>query len=204
MFRRGDVVHLIVWVVLLFGLLAVIAVSSGTDDALREERLVRWTIWLSLAYWVTAVTLMMFLEADGWRANSGKGRLVRWCYTYAWLGYVVHVLAAMHYYHRWSHEHVLEHTREVAGVAEGAYVSYLFNVLWTADVAWWWLAPASYALRPLWLGLIWHLFMAFLIFNGTVIYETGFSRLLGILLFSWLGAVIAMRWYSKRRSLSPG
>lgn len=204
MFGKGDLLQCIVWLVLWVGLLAAIAVSSGSDEALRDERLVRWTIWLSLAYWVTAVTLMLFLDPNAWRADSGRGRLTRWCYTYAWLGYVVHVLAAMHYYHGWSHEHVLDHTRQVTGVAEGAYVSYAFNVLWTADVAWWWLAPGRYASRPQWLGWGWHLFMAFLILNGTVIYETGFSRVAGILIFLWLAVMLAVRWRLNSQSASSG
>jgi hypothetical protein len=69
-------------------------------------------------------------------------------------------------------------------MGEGLYISYLFTLLWTADVAWWWLAPQRYARRSNWVGRSLHVFMAFMIFNGTVIFESGGTRVAGALGFA--------------------
>src|SRR5437667_407857 len=76
------------------------------------------------------------------------------------------------------------HPRAVSGVGEGIYVSHLFTLLWSADVAYGWLRPDRYAGRSPWFGRLLHGFMAFVIFNATVVYETGPIRWAGVLLFA--------------------
>ena len=196
MFKRQDGLAFLLWFVSLCGLLAAIAVTSPAEE--RTDRLIRWTIWLALAYWAAAVTVMLFLPASGWTAATRNGRLARWAWTYGWATYGVHVLAAFHYYHRWSWLHALDHSREITGVAEGLYVSCLFSLVWTGDVLWWWLAPAGYARRPAWVGWAVHGFFTFLVFHSTVVFGTSTARVLGILLFAGLGAVAAWRWLIAR------
>ena len=88
---------------------------------------------------------------------------------------------AFHYFHHWSHALAFERTRQVSGVGEGIYVSYLFTLLWVADVAWWWLQPDRYAARPAWIDRTLHGFMLFIVLNGTVVFESGGIRWAGLL-----------------------
>jgi hypothetical protein len=186
--KRASIVAIIVWVALLYGILSAPA-SSDTGD-----HLTRYTIRLALAYYAAATGLMLFLTPAEWAAASGQGGLTRWCWTLAWAAYVVHVGMAFHFYHGWSHDEAVRHTEEVSGFGPGVYVSHLFTLLWTADVAWWWLRPNAYAGRPAWIGRVLHAFMAFIVFNGTVVYETGTIRWAGAVMFLVLGAL----WFRSR------
>src|SRR5205823_583419 len=112
-----------------------------------------------------------------------SGSLARLSWTLAWAAYVVHVVLAFHYFHGWSHAHAVEHVRSASGVGEGIYASHLFGLLWTADVAWWWLWPDSRARRPRRLDVFLHGFMLFMVFNATVVFEAGLGRWLGVALF---------------------
>ena len=98
-------------------------------------------------------------------------------------------MMAFQYYYHWSQTEFYEHTRGRSGIGEGVYVSYIFVWLWLGDAAWWWIAPLQYARRAPWLHRVLHAFMLFIVFNGMVVYETGFSRWAGIVMFSLLAAL---------------
>jgi hypothetical protein len=106
---------------------------------------------------------------------------------------------AFSYYHHWSHAAAMEHTREVSGVGEGIYASYLFTALWLADAGWWWLRPVQYAARPAWIDRTLHAFMLFIVFNGMVVFEQGPIRWAGVLMFLFLPAV----WLVSRSAARP-
>jgi hypothetical protein len=120
----------------------------------------------------------------------GLLRLARWCWTLAWAAYLVHLAMAFHHYHHWSHAHAVEHTRSVSGVGEGIYVSHCFTLLWTVDVAWWWLRPETRARRSAWVDRSLHGFMFFMVFNATVVYESGLIRWAGVALTAWLAVLL--------------
>jgi hypothetical protein len=176
----------------------VLVLPSLTDSPTRGDDLTRNTVRLALLYYAAALTLMMRLRPHEWLARSGPGRLARWCWTLAWAAFVVHVAMAFHYAHHWSHVEAVRHTQDVSGVGEGVYVSYLFVLVWSADVAAWWWRPMWYARRAPWLGRALHGFMLFVVFNATVVFETGVVRWAGLALFAWLAAV----WVKTR--LRPG
>jgi hypothetical protein len=137
---------------------------------------------------------MLSLSPGEWTA-AGRGRLARCCWSLAWLAYVVHVGMAFHHYHGWSHANAVRHVRDVSGIGEGIYVSHAFTLLWTLDVAYWWLRPHEYAARSPWVDRLLHGFMAFVAFNATVVYEQGFIRWAGLALF----AVLGLLWLTTRR-----
>jgi hypothetical protein len=171
-------VLVLTWAVLLTGVLAApYLVGSATvgDD------LTRWTVRLALGYYAVALALFLYLGPADWLARTPRGRLARWCWTLGWLTYLVHLGMAFHHYHHWSHADAVEHTRQVSGFGEGIYVSHLFTLAWTADVALWWHTPARRANRPAWVGGLLHGFMLFIVFNATVVYERGLIR--------WAGAI---------------
>jgi hypothetical protein len=162
------------------------------------DDLTRSTIRLSLVYYGIAASLLPWLRGDQWCARTGWGRLARWCWTFAWATYLVHLAMAFHYYHHWSHADAVRHTAERSGFGAGIAMSHLFTLAWTADVLWWWFLPSRYAQRPAWIGWSEHGFMVFVIFNATVIYEEGPIRWAGLVLLAWLAAMQVFAWAALR------
>jgi hypothetical protein len=142
--------------------------------------------------------MMLVLRPTDWDAASWRGRLARGCWTLAWAAYLVHVAMAFHHIDHWSHEHAIARTHERTGFGAGVYVSHRFTLLWTVDVAWWWLSPAGYADRPAWEHRGLHGFMAYVVFNATVVFEQGWIRWAGLALF----AILAALWLGRRHSAS--
>jgi hypothetical protein len=161
-------------------LLATVFLLAPPSDP--GDFLVRGTVRVALLYYAAAVSLLLW--------PGGSWRAARLCWTLAWAAYLVHLAMAFHHYHHWSHADAIAHTRAVSGVGEGIYFSHLFTLLWTADVAWWWLRPQGYATRPAWVGRTLHGFMFFMVFNATVVYESGFIRGAGLVLTAWLALLL--------------
>jgi hypothetical protein len=178
------------------------------------EELTHWTIRLALI--CLAVCLAGYLR---W------GRAQRWfvwsraIWTIGCAFFLLHVACAFGYYHHWSHaaafQSTAEQTNELLGVSfgEGIYFSYLFTLLWLGDVLWQWIAPTTYQQRShrLTAGLLGY--MAFIAFNGAVIFEDGVTRWFGIpatvVLVAALGAFVLRRRTaaavkSSSASLVPG
>jgi hypothetical protein len=156
------------------------------------DALTRWTVRLALVYYALAAALMLRLRRPEW-ATRGRGRAARWLWTLACAAYLVHVGVAFHFAHGWSHQRAYDHTQAVSGFGPGVFVSYLFTLVWLADVVWWWARPSAYAYRPNRLGWLLHGFMAFVIFNATVVFEDGAVRWAGVLLFAGLTFLFLLR-----------
>jgi hypothetical protein len=184
------------WGVLLAAVLGLPWLLHSTDPG---DALIRNTIRLALLYYTIALNIMLWLQPVEWAA-TGRGRLARLCWTLAWLTYLVHLGMAFHFYHDWSHADAVRHTEEVSGFGAGIYVSHLFTLVWSADVFVWWLLPQRYALRTRWLDGLLHGFMLFVVFNGTVVYETGFIRWAGALVFAELGIMGIYARLGERRT----
>lgn len=178
--KRAAPAAVALWLILMA---AVWSAPFLLDSPTRDDDLTRNTVRVSLVFYALAAALMLRLRPDEWRPDHPGFRLARLVWTLAWAGYIVHLYAAFRYYHHGSHAAAVEHTRRASGVGEAIYVSHLFTLLWTADVAYAWLFPARYATRPPWVGRTLHAFMAFIVFNGMVVFETGPIRWAGVLLF---------------------
>lgn len=171
----------------------VYAISDVASFAIGDS-LTRNTIRLALAWYTASLLLMMQLrDSDDWRGATDRGRIVRWCWTWGAILFVVHVCMAFHFFHHWSQAHAIEHTRDVSGFGEGLYVSYAFTLLWVGDAIWWWWSPARYVARSGWFDRILHAFMLFIIFNGTVVFEAGPIRWIAMIAFILIGALWARR-----------
>jgi hypothetical protein len=155
------------------------------------DELIRNTIRLALLLYVVALTATL------------RGKPMRWLWTLALFVYLLHVAAAFHFAHGWSHAAAVEHTRQISGVGEGIFVNHLFTLLWTADVFWWWLWPDKYAGRSVWFDRGLHSFMLFVIFNATVVFETGATRWVGLALLGWLLAVAVYGRLTRQSSAAP-
>lgn len=120
------------------------------------------------------------------RGRRAPWRAVRAIWTVGWFLYLVHVAAAFHFDHHWSHrEAYLETARRTAELfgwrwGGGLYFNYAFTLAWSFDVFWQWLSPASHRRRPRWLSLCWHGFFLFMVVNATIVFETGPIRWLGL------------------------
>jgi hypothetical protein len=158
------------------------------------ELLTRWTVRLAVALYVASLALRRWPR---WR---------RLAWTLGCGCYLLHVAFAFEYYHHWSHDEAYastaRQTAEVTGLDWGAglYVNYAFTLIWLADVAWWWVAPASYASRPRWLEWSIQAFLGFIVFNATVVFASGFSRWLGIAACLLLIGV----WWKERHHAASG
>jgi hypothetical protein len=186
---------LVVWLALLS---LVICVPYLSGSPTLGDDLTRYTVRLALVYYALAVGLMLRLAPSERPASSGRGRLARWCWTLAWATYLIHLGMAFHHYHHWSHSDAVAHTEEVSGFGPGIWFSHLFTLVWTVDVAWWWLLPARHAERSPWWDRLLHGYMAFIIFNATVVYEDGPIRWAGLALFAVLAMLVASRWLLPR------
>lgn len=171
-----------VWGVLALG--TAVAASSGAVEPVGPF-VTKATVRLAMLFYGFSLCGQLLM---GW--FPAWERPARDAWTAAWATFAVHVACAFHYYHSWSHAHAFAHTQEVGGWGWGIYVSHFFYLSWGLDVLLWRFAPAARSARPAWLGRTLHGFWAFIVFNGMIVFETGFSRAMGVLLFATLGAIL--------------
>lgn len=142
---------------------------------MNGEALTRWTVRLALLLYAATLALRL--------TDPRRTRTARLLWTAGCILFLIHVIAAFHFFHQWSHgdayRETARQTREMTGVASGAglYLNYLFTLVWAADVAWWWRRGADrYTRRPQWVGVVLQSFLFFMAFNGTVVFEQGATR----------------------------
>ncbi len=134
-----------------------------------NDLLTLWTIRLAC--------ILYFAALLGWR---------RWAWTAGLIAYLTHVAAAFAFRHGWSHDAAFRETArrtdELFGVQSGAglYFNYAFTAVWLADVVWLWTSGDTYRTRPRWISVSIHAFMAFMFFNATVVFASGWVRWLGV------------------------
>lgn len=143
------------------------------------DAVTRRTADVAMACWAVAGFLML-TDRRAW------ARVV-WIAGCA--AFLFHVAVAFDRVHGWSHAAAVGHVAVTSGFGPGIFVSYAFSLVWLADAAWWWAGPASYDRRPAGLDRAVHGFLAFIVFNGTVVYESGFIRYAGIVAFVILGGL---------------
>jgi hypothetical protein len=178
--RPPTILLTFLWAILLT---AAFAAPRALPDDDPGDVVTRQTARVAVLFWGLAVAQLLL----GYRVAG------RWTWTLACAAYLVHVATAFEQVHGWSHAAAVRHVERVSGFGPGLFVSYAFSLLWIADVAWWWINRAGYDARPVWLDRLIHGFMAFVVFNGTVVYETGLIRWAGAVLFAGLALLLARR-----------
>ena len=161
---------------IVFGCSRWIAPGDGADFETRQTARVMTFLWA--------------LAMAG-RIRLGRTPVTRAWWTAACIAFVVHVATAFDRIHGWSHAKAFDHVEETSGYGPGVFVSYAFTLLWMADVLFWWMKPIKYASRSRRIEIGLHGFFAFIMFNGTVVYETGFIRWAGLAMFAGLGFLLA-------------
>jgi hypothetical protein len=149
----------------------------------------RQTARVAVLYWAVAAGALLLRFHE----------FARWCWALGAAAFCVHVATAFDQVHGWSHAAAMRHVEAVSGFGPGLFVSYACTLLCVADAAWWVVAPASYDARPAWLDRAVHGFLAFVVFNGTVVYEAGFIRWAAVVIFAALGALAARRLAGRER-----
>lgn len=136
----------------------------------REQLIILWTARLAIGVMLFRVWLAFA------RGRRPPTRLECMIWTAGCLLYLLHVLAAFHWTHDWSHDaawrHVAEQTEDVTGRrwGGGLYLNYAFTVAWLADVAWVWRdhrrgIRSTSRTRPLL-----HAFLGLMVINATVVF----------------------------------
>lgn len=144
-----------------------------------------------------ALGVVLYGAAEWTRATRGPTRAARALWTCALGCTIAHGLLAFHAYYGWSHAAAWEDTASKLDAAigwrwgGGLIVNYAFYAVWTADTAWWWLAPLSYRARPRVLDSLVSALLLFIVLNGAVVFASGPVRIAGaavvvLVLSSWV------------------
>jgi len=159
------------------------------------------------------IALTLALPALALRlAPRGEWSILAWRLWTAAAGvYLLHVAAAFHFVHHWSHaeafDHAVKRTYEVVGVATGIgiWINYGFTLVWLVDVFLWGLdlrlAQHPDTGRPRWLAMLrspviwlpWIAFFLFITFNATMVFEGGATRAYFAVLFIVAGIYVVVR-----------
>jgi hypothetical protein len=179
------------WCVLLLAGLAGPMLLHSTDVG---DNRIRFTIRLALIGYALAVAAMLTSSPNDYCSMTSRLVAARWFWTLAVFTYLIHVATAFHYRHHWSHSDAFERTEQMTGFGPGIYISYLFSIVWMLDALYWWLAPKRYARRSPWTGCVLHSFLAFILFNGAVVFAEGPMRWLALTGFAVLGVLLLRRF----------
>lgn len=140
-----------------------------------------------LIHATAGASFVPYALALAWRLRHGPARLllnITW--TAAFVLMLVHVLLAFHFAHHWSHRSAYEETARQTAEAfglhwgGGVFANYALLLVWAIEVARWWRGGFSKAAQ-------W--FLAFMWFNGAVVFGHGFIRWFGVVAFVALAAV---------------
>jgi len=136
-----------------------------------------------ITLWTIRLACILYAAAcAGWLTSRDKPARLAW--TLAYFFYVMHVGAAFASYHHWSHQaayrETARQTAEIFGVrwGGGLYFNYVFTAVWGGDVFLRWLKVERSL--PKWIPGAIHSFLAFMFFNATVVFASGWVRWFGI------------------------
>lgn len=160
------------------------------------EALTRWAVRLAVACYLARV----LIDVAGLSNGRWQG-VARRLWTAGAGLYLLHVAAAFHFFHGWSHadawRFTAEQTRAVTGLdwGGGLYVNYAFTVVWLADVLAWWRIGTEHPRRCRRVYWAVQAIFAFMVFNATAVFGPPFWR--------WIAAAVAVLLagaYASRRA----
>ncbi|WP_437226379.1 hypothetical protein SH661x_004554 [Planctomicrobium sp. SH661] len=167
----------------------------------KGELLTIWLVRISMVCYL----LSLILQITAWETTSQQRR-ARWLWTIGYLFFLLHLAAAFHYVHHWSHTHAYEvtaqRTAETVGMRYGAgiYFNYAFMIVWGIDVLWWWTGLQRYRTRPGWITWSIQGFMAFIILNATIFFAITSIRWWGIAGAILLASLVVVQTVRRRPS----
>ncbi|MEL6105293.1 MAG: hypothetical protein AAFU85_04620 [Planctomycetota bacterium] len=142
-----------------------------------DDFILLWSIRFALLCYAASLALLL---------QGTAIRIRRWIYLAGFLLLVIHVIAAYES-HEWSHTNAVKQTavdtEQTIGVAFGGgiYFNHLFVFVWLIDIVGDWCWPHW----PTRFRVASHLYMILIAINGTIVFEPGPTRWVGVLvLFS--------------------
>lgn len=156
----------------------------------------RWSAWPAVVCYVVAWGLSLRPSHARWRAS------IRLAWTAGWLALVAHVVLAMGLVHGWSwtaaYEHTAERTQAAVGWnwGGGVWFNLLTAIIWGVDVARLWIVPVDLLRSTSWSSAAVQCYLAFMIFNATVVFGSQFAQ------FSGCAACIGLAALAWRRVCS--
>ncbi len=148
-----------------------------------DDVLIRGTAWLAFAGYVAGEAACRF------RGQSGRSlRAWRWLTTLGCASLLLHMLAAFHFRHGWSHAIAYADTaRQTAALTGwnwggGIYVNYAFALAWVGVVVRSW--TGGVAVAPPGSRAAWAIrgFFLFMFLNAAVVFVPGPARWAGLVL----------------------
>jgi len=146
---------------------------------------------MAVTLWTVRIAALFYAASVALQLRQEPSRLARAFWILGLIFFLIHVAAAFHYHHGWSHTaaylDTARQTGEMFGIywGGGLYLNYLFGLVWLADAVWRWSG---------WRKVATHVFMAFLFFNATVVFGNGAVR--------WIGLMVSIglfvQWWKKR------
>jgi hypothetical protein len=179
------------------------------------EQIVRWTARLAVAAYALRLTADVWssrllrpapaadirnvapMAGEAQHFRGGVDSVLLWVWTAGCLIYLLHVAAAFHFVHDWSHEaawrQTAQQTAEVTGWhwGGGLWINYAFTLWWPLDVAWTW--RRGLHRLPRWYVLTRHAVVGFLMFNATVVFGPAWWRWAAGVLAAAIGLVAVAR-----------
>ena len=151
-----------------------------------QDLAVRWTVRLALAFYLAALVIRLNAAS-----RPRRTALARIAWTAGYVAFLLHLAAAFHFVHGWSHDDTYDATARdslaTVGLAwgGGVFANYAFAIVWGVDALWWWLRSSSYVNRPRWIEWPIQGFLGFIAFNATAVFGHGAIRW-----FGWAALVI--------------
>jgi hypothetical protein len=167
------------------------------------ELLTSWTIRLALLCYVAYVGSWLLVGPNA----SDRFRALGWLWTAGCGLFIAHVVCAFAFYHHWSHaaawQTTAEETDALLGVrfGDGIYFSYVFLLVWVADVVRLWCWPAAGGPGKYALAAVIHAYLFFIAFNGAIVFEGGPTRIGGMVACTVLAALAARAIYNGFRQV---
>jgi hypothetical protein len=179
------------------------------------EQIVRWTARLAVAAYLCRLTADLWSGRLFWPASTagiqsvapmanraqhfcgGSDGVVRWIWTAGSLVYLLHVAAAFHFVHDWSHAAAWAQTAQQTAAVTGWYwggglwINYAFTLWWPLDVAWTW--RRGLHRLPRWYVAGLHAVVGFLMFNATVVFGPAWWRWAAGVIAAWAAVVAVAR-----------
>ena len=117
------------------------------------------------------------------QARNRENRTTKWFSLFGLWAMLLHIVISMYLSHGWSLVEAYEFTARQSGVGAGLYVNVAMILLWGID--WYWIGHAKGQTFKRWILAI-RLFIAFIVFNATVVFASSWPRYLAFVAFAWL------------------
>jgi hypothetical protein len=190
-FGFWAVANVALWLFVAGACLAVAILDPKPD---LQHPSVTFSALYTVVLWVAVSVVMLQVRQREWSRRSRGLRNTRLIWTLALAMLLLHTVFAFWLAHEWSHGAAVRHVEATAGFGWAIVVNYLFAAVWLADVVWWWANPDGYATRPPWVGYAVHGFLAFVVFNATVVFGSPELRVTAAGMF----ATLAVVWWRNR------